>query len=465
MGIIDQAKRSLKRLGNVVLPKARRVGYAITRTLYSNSRTPDFEAPPVDFHQIEKAYARDGFVRHAVDKYVELILRSGYDFKGKNEKAMEYIRTRLRMMAAMSDQTTDELITAIVEDVTKFTNSFMVKVYMPKDYTPPFRAQGLDGKPPLAAVFPLPTTTMKVAQDKHGNIVKYQQRSPATGETKEFSPRDMIHIAYKKDRGRIFSVPWLWPVLEDIMMLRQLEENVNKLFHKHLFPLIHAKVGLPIEGFQADDTEIEKAIEELNNMPEDGIFVSSERIDLIVKGLEGSALNPEPFLKHMEKRIFTGIGLSELEMGRGGESNRGTADTLSESARDRVKMKQHTIENGINKHIIIPLLLEGGFNPVLNPDDLVEFQFREIDLDAIQKKENGLVFLWEHNAITFEELRRELGRDPLKDMSGLFLHLITLAQIEATAKAQADLRAQTDNKQQPENQHGKKPNKDKPENQ
>ena len=50
-------------------------------------------------------------------------------------------------------------------------------------------------------------------------------------------------------------------------------------------------------------------------------------------------------------------------MGRSGQANRGTADTLSESARDRVSMKQQIIADKITNEIINTFLYEGGFNP------------------------------------------------------------------------------------------------------
>ena len=460
---LERAVQRLRSFGAVVVPKAKRVGYAFTRSIGSK-KNPDFEGPPVDLTEVQKAYARDGYVRHAVDKYVELILRRGWELVGRNEKAIDYVRKRLRLMAAMSDMSTDQLILSIVDDFEKYSNSFLVKVYIPNNYTLPVPARGLNGKRPLGALFPLSPITIRIAQDKYGNILKYRQQSPFTMETKEFKPEDIIHIDYKKERGRLWAVPWLWPVLEDVKLLRQLEENTAKLSHKHLFPLIHAIVGLAQEGFQASDEEIEDAIEMLRQMPEDGVFVSSERIKLEVKGVEGESLDIKPLMEYFEKRIFSGFGLSELEMGRSGQANRGTADTLSESARDRVKMKQQIIADKITNEIINTFLYEGGFNPLLNPDDAVVFEFRAIDIDEQQKKENGAVFLWEHNAITFDELRKEIGRDPLEDEEGLYFNKITRAQLKYASELQNDT-AETDNKQQPENQHGKKSNHDKPVNQ
>ena len=441
------------------LPKTRKIGFAFSRNKRGNLRSPDFEGPPVDFFEIQKAYARDGFIRHAVDKYVELILRSGWHLSGKDEKAIEYVRTRFKLMAAMSGISTNDFILSLVDDFAKFSNSISFKARLPKGYKLPVKAIGLNNEQPVAAIFPQAITTIRAAQDIHGNIIKYKQRSPYTGDEKDFKEKDVIHITYKKERGRIWAVPWVWPVLDDIKLLRELEENTAKLSHKHLFPLIHATVGSYEEGMQASDEEIDDAIEKLSLMPEDGVFVTSERIKLEVKGMQGEALEIKPILEYFEKRIFSGIGLSELEMGRSGQANRGTADTLSESARDRVKMKQSIVADQITHKIINPFLYEGGFNPLMNPDHIVEFKFKSIDIDEQQKKDNGAVYLWEHNAITFPELRKELGRDPIDDESELHFNKITKSH------PRYDNTKETDNKQQPENQYGKKANKDKPVNQ
>ncbi|MBN3585794.1 hypothetical protein JYB64_25730, partial [Algoriphagus aestuarii] len=87
---------------------------------------------------------------------------------------------------------------------------------------------------------------------------------------------------------------------------------------------------------------------------------------------------------------------------------------------------------GIDNFIIHELLLEGGFDPITNPRDDVDFVFNEIDLDAKIKSENQAVFLYQHNAITEDEMRARIGKDPITDRSKLYLNLVTIPRALAT---------------------------------
>ena len=101
-------------------------------------------------------------------------------------------------MAAMSGISTNDFILSLVDDFVKFSNSILFKARLPKGYKLPVKAIGLNNEQPVAAIFPQAITTIRAAQDIHGNIIKYKQRSPYTGDEKEFKEKDVIHITYKK---------------------------------------------------------------------------------------------------------------------------------------------------------------------------------------------------------------------------------------------------------------------------
>jgi cytochrome c-type biogenesis protein CcmH/NrfF len=150
-------------------------------------------------------------------------------------------------------------------------------------------------------------------------------------------------------------------------------------------------------------------------------------------------------------------------MGIGDTANRGTADNLSAEMIDGVKEFQSTFRNTFQIKIINELLFEGGFDPVINVDDEITFEFSEIELDAKIKKENHVVQLFVQNAITHEELRTLMGLDPVTDEGRLYFNMVTIPIAVQTAEASAAASAQTDaannagsNKDQPTNQNGTK---------
>ena len=175
------------------------------------------------------------------------------------------------------------------------------------------------------------------------------------------------------------------------------------------------------------------------------------------------------------------MGIPAILFGRGDTSNRSTGDNMTSEMSDRIKAMQRTIEATVNDFLIKELLLEGGYDPVLNPDDAVIFRFKENDVDSMIKMQTHTIYKFEHNAITEDEMRYDLGLDPITDRSLLNRELAAATAI-STAKQTTGLSGnggssssssgssqssknrsksnegskETNNKQQPQNQHGTK---------
>lgn len=420
-----------------------------------SSGRDSFQGPEgFDFETIEKAYLTDSYIRMAVDKYIDFMFKAGWDITGKNPKVVQYIKQRMSAAAHASEVPTELLFQSIAEELIKYHNVFIIKARQPNSYSYP---QGLKVSPvgnntkPVAGYFVLPTNTVEISRDKHGTIKKYQQEIDGGEKPLTIKTSDMIHMYVDKPPGRAFGFPFIWEVLDDVKMLRQLEELVDRMIYKNIFPLYVYQVGLDKEGFQATDDEIDEVREKLGELTLDGGMVLPERHNIKVIGADGKALDVEGYLKYFEKRVFTGLGVSEMLMGRGDTANRSTSDNMDAAFKDRIKSYQKVMTMFVNSFMINELLLEGGFDPLLNEDHKVEFRFREIDFDSKIKEENHAIQKFTQNAITHDELRLSLGMDPVTDEDRLYFNMITanLKQLEAANNA-------GDNKDRPENQHGKK---------
>lgn len=438
----------------------------------------DFETPEFTFDDITNAYNAEGYVRQAIDKYIELMFKAGWDFVGKNPNAVEYLKMRFALMAESTQIPTNQLFVEMAEDIVKYSNVVLVKARaQDTSVFAGLNVVGLSGMNPVGGYFPLNLGTLKVKRDQYGTIKGWQQEAGSGGTKKNYKPDDIVHIYYKREKGRAFGTPFLTPALDDIRALRQIEESVLRLVYRNLHPLWHVKVGIAQEGLGAEDDEVDKVRTEIENMDVEGGLVTTERVE--IKAIASNQIiDAKEYLKHFEQRVFTVLGVSELMMGRGNTANRSTGDNLSGEFTDRVKAFQRILETFINDFMIKEILMEGGFDPVLNPDDAVAFTFKEIDFDSLIKKENQAVFLYEHNAISEDEMRTLLGRDPIEDgdaRSKMHLQLVTIATLEAEAalapaptagststgggsasKAQAKKKAATANKTKPANQHGVK---------
>jgi hypothetical protein len=438
----------------------KRIGLVFVKSGGGGGNRAEFEPPDFDLEEINLAYDNDAYVRQAIDKYTDLIFKAGWDIVSPNDNAKDYIKTRLSLIAEATQTPTEEFFNQIAEDLVKYSNVFIVKARLAKsgDYKFPsgINVKGLDDMEPIVGYFVLPPETIEIARDKNGRIVRYKQEIQGGGKEITFKPQDIIHITWKKKRGNAFGVPFLLPVLPDVRLLREVEDNVHRLLHKYLHPLYKFTVGLPEEGFESTPEEVEQIRDEIEKMTTDGTMVLPERYNLEVVGAEGEAINAKWALEYFEQRVFTGLGVPETVFGRSNTANRSTADNLTSEMHDRIKAFQRVIATAIDNMILNELLMEGGFDPIINPQDDADFIFEEIAIDEQIKLENQAMYLYEHNGITFPEFRNRIGYEPEIEESEMYLHRVQLAQISAKASSTEPGSPETNNKQKPENQHGKK---------
>lgn len=440
---------------------------AVSLPLTSGGSGAGFEESPIDLEQVSRAYHSDSYIRRAVDRVSAGMFKSGWELKSGNDAATEYVWMRLKLMAEATEIPTDELLRQIGRDYILFGNAYVLKVRAKKSVqVPGVQAIGYTNKQPIAGYFPLPPTTVTISRDENGNVDAYQQ-SAGGGSGVEYAKTEVVHIPYQKPTGRAYGVPYIHNVLQDVLLLRQIEDNVYRLIYKHLFPKQVLTVGLPKDTFEATEEEIETAREEMRLMSTDSILVVPERYKLEAVGGDSSVLDVSNYLKYFRQRVFTGLAVSDSVMGVGDTANKSTSDNMSSDLNDVVKDFQENFAIIVQQKIINELLFEGGFDPTLNPEDEVIFSFTEIEQSAKIARENHAIQLFTQNAITFEEMRMEMNRDITVDEGRLFFQMITATQAQQNVDSETQAAMnQTDNQNQPENQNGKQssPNTKKREN-
>lgn len=426
----------------------------------------DFEDPEYNLLDIDNAYSTDSYVRQCVDKIVEKIFKEGFGFYGKNPNAIEYVKIRLTYMAETTQQPLQSLLNDMAEDMVKYHNIVLVKSRKADEsqMPPGVTVNGIDGTEPVAGYFCLHPGTMTVKRDSTGLIQSWKQEVDGSDTTVNFNPSEIVHIYYKRKKGNAFGEPFLLPVLDDIRALRFLEENVVNMVYKHTNPFFHITVG--DDESPGSPQEVEEVRVEIENMDPAGGLVTNNRVTF--NSVEADkAVDAKGYLEYLEARVFSGLGISAVQFGRGDTSNRNTADSMTDELSDRIKAFQQAIETGINFFIIKDLLIEGGFDPLNNPDDIVTFEFLENDLDRKIKAENHAIYKYEHNSITEDEMRDEIGKDPITDRSKMFQTLITQANAthesslssSSTTSSSSNKEqgtGETNNKNKPTNQHGTK---------
>ena len=442
-----------------------------------SAQSNDLTAAEYSLTEIQNAIKSDSYIKRFVTDYSQLIFKAGYNIVGENDAAAEYIRKRLRLMSFMTNESFDNLMIEIGNDLVAYSNAFLVKSRTDfnginlSDLTinPVYDNKAVGG------YFRIDPSTIEIQRDTNGTIKTYQQT--LGNDTVKFKPTDVIHFYIDKEPSNAFGTPRIASALEDVKMLRRIEGNVERLIYRCLFPITQMKVGIPQQGMMATDQEIKEAQQVVEQLVDDGLIITNEKVEFKNLGANNVALNAEPYLNYFEKRVFSALYLSTSMMGRGGVKQ--DADSMEEQVHDAVKYFQKSISNFIQNNLFNELLLEGGFNPILNEGDIVYFVFNEINLETKVKVENHYLNQYQGNAITFEELRQELGRraDNIS-LDDVYANAVTqknkmdlvwagkgMLTPDGTASPEngdpkaadksSDENKQISNTDQPENQHGK----------
>ena len=423
-------------------------------------RGNDFSPPEYDLADIKAAADTDSYVKAAFQKYAYLIYKAGYSLKSNNEQALDYIKSRFRIMALSTRVPIDILAQEMADDLVKYSNAFALKSRV-DNIQWGIQAKGVFGPKPVGGYFRADPSCMQIKRDAAGNITGYKLKVGSTEKT--FKPEDVIHWYIDREAGEAFGKPRVIAALEDVKLLRKIEGNVISLIYRYAIPLYHWKLGIPESGMQATDKEINDAKLEVERVANDGIIITNERTTIAAIGAEGEALDASKYLQYFEKRVFTALGVSESQMGRGGAKK--DADSMEQQVHAIVKYIQRTISIFFEHTIILELLLEGGYNPIANPDDMVTYEFEEINLDTKIKLENHEVFKYQSDLSTSEESRRKMGMKDTPDEQRLHSNMITqknaLEQISAKSGDAATSKPVSSKpnggvtaKNRPSNQHG-----------
>lgn len=370
--------------------------------------------PEYDLEEIQIAQDTDSFLFRAIKKKVNRFITAGWEIVGEKKEVVEYIKKRIREIEYVSNTPWNILLSYTAADMIRFSNCMWVKSRSLASSSGKIRKTfGMKEVDPVAGYFILPFETLSFKTKRNGEIKKIRQRMPS-GEEKYFDPEDVVHFYDNKKPGFAMGTPELIPVLDDIALLRRLEENVEDLIESNLYPLFHYQIGSDTfperyspEGYKETDI-VKNTIE---YMPAGGIYVSDHRHKIQAIGSEGRALRIEGYLDYFKKRVIAGLGLSSVDMGEGDTANRSTANALSQSAIQDVEALQKTMKTIIEFFIFNELLLEGGYDP-LEPENKIEIKFGVVDRETRSKLENQTIQLFLNNLLSENEARQRLGYAP-----------------------------------------------------
>lgn len=374
-----------------------------------------------DLAEISRAIDIEAYIGQSVRKHREQILKEGFKVTSVDDDMAAYVVNRLFEISLVTGITTLQVLRDLVLNLVSYHNAYIV---LRRDAT---RSSGrpikIYGKTlgPIAGMFIPDPTTIECEVDKYGTIRRYRQTIVSLeGETEKervYPVEDVIHITMDKKSGYSYGTPYILPVLDDIRALRKLEELVVILASKEAFPLYHYKIGTeenPAALYEDGTSEIDSIEGKIMSLPQQGYLVTSERIEIKVVSRSGSSLDVKPYIEYFEKRVLAGLRLSEVDLGRGGTANRGTSTTINKNMQDAAKDYQAVVSDILTCKLMLPLLLEGGFDVTF--ENMVSFQFPAIDREEERAHVSHGLSLYEASTIDLDEFRKEyLNKKPMSD--------------------------------------------------
>jgi len=438
---------SINSLSKTMKVAALALGYQGTNYFYTGRS--NFEPSPYDFDRIIQAVDTDSYVKQSVGKYKDLFWKEGWQIVGENPEAVAYLYQRIDYMEMAMKRPFLDFIIDLSDQLFKFANVFIVKARADLSEYFPTKLNPISSTQPVVGYYLIPTEQTRILRDKHNRPKSYQQQTDPltyapTDRDPVWSADRIIHLFFDRKPGRAFGTPFLSNVLDDVVALRQMEEDIQNLVHRELFPLYKYRIGTADQP--AEPEEIDQAAAEIENLRAEGGLILPFRHDVDVIGANNAALDASAYLDHFKERVAIGLGVAPHHLGMSmGGGNRAMTERLDTALYDKIKQYQKQFAEMVRVHILNELLFEGGFDPLVNPitsdvSDRCYFKFNEIDVDTQVKKETHIVQKYVNSLISLPEARIQLGIDADVDTEELFPSIQGKVQIEIS-KGQAEVQA------------------------
>ena len=399
------------------------------------------------------AYITDGIFKQGVDKYFEFF--RDIEFKG-GDKQVQYLKTRLTQMSLESGQHWKSTIQAAILDLLKVGTTVLIKQRGFNDKSIVKRCLYQNRTSGLSQLIPADILSFepvikdgvmqgwKINQDFKLSLKKTGNLSG--GFIKVNTPpevlipnADLLILTYRKGPDSVYGIGMGFSALEDINILRSLEQVIAIMIKKFAIPTMLHTVARPAGFVGSLQQEINNAHNLWARNGPDSIIIAPDNHDVKVIGSESSALRAEGYIKLTTARACASMGLNPYALGF--ESGTiGSDKATREMMLNRVRSIQVELSNVLQMFLLNELLWEGGFDPYTVEEDVVRLEFTEIDMDTVIKSQNHAADLWQKEALTHGELRKHLDKNPEAPITDFRTH--KLGEVEH--KFNKELKSQQD---------------------
>lgn len=298
-----------------------------------------------NFAEIGKFEDMESIVSRAFSRKKELAIKQGYSIVSKNKKNLDFVKSRMLEIEEKSRMTTSEFIKQVISDLVSRHNAFIWK-RRGKSVNPAASSYKINGqvKEPIESLVVVPPECVKYIWDTKKLEVKSWVLD---GYDVEVPYEDIIHLHVNRKTGFVAGTPSVVAVIQDILALRRTEQNLEIFIHLFVFPII---VYMLAESDDNDISNIDfdgediivKAQEVLNQMMNNGGAVLPPGDEIEIKSASNN-IDYKTFLNHIKARVFTGLGVSSVDMGEGDCHDEET-EVLTENGWKKHYQINHDIE-------------------------------------------------------------------------------------------------------------------------
>jgi hypothetical protein len=379
-----------------------------------------------DLIAIFKMLDYEAYFDKAVQKKVGLFSKSGFSIHCNNDEIKHYVNSRFKLMELQTGKSLQALVKQLARYLIICSNAFVVKVRDKNfEYAESYKKDGKEMAPVVGYFLAHPTTMkprFKYVKDPDTGLPKIELDKwihvNRRGILKSFELQDVCHFTLKKQDGLVFGTPEIVPVIDDIRVLRKIEEDCQLLIYRDLFPIIHYAIEKPtVLDHMGGLDEITQAKNDMQNIIQDGGIATDNRHEIKFIGSEGKGLDVMPMLEYFQQRVFSGLGVSPTDMGMSSEANKSSAENASEQVIDYVKDIQQDVSEQFKQMILTELLLQSPFsmNELFDPENEVTLKFEEVDIEWKVRTENHEADLFAKGVNTIHETRNKMNKKDITD--------------------------------------------------
>lgn len=400
-----------------------------------------------------KAYVKDSMYKNAVDRLAEAF--SDFSIGGNNPRAIMYVTSRLELMSLYNREHWKTTFGRGVTSYFKTGNTIALKIrggstqkakrplyenkpyaitalflHSPSDLEPAYNADRqmvgwtyrtrINNKKSLQATLLIDNPKQL---DTRNSLLQYDQETPLDESKPILHPLvDVLHITYTRPEGIPWGIGPMLPAIEDVSLLRIAESTIAMMMKKFSNPLYHHIItpkGGPQSSIQAD---INNMYMTYRKMAPEGLIITGPNHAIKAIGAESHALRMEGYLSHFTSRAAGGLASSTFGLGLE-PGTLGSSEAFSQMMKSKILKCQKDFAREMEFQLLWELLYEGGFDPYSNLDDRVTLEFEDVDIDNVIKQQAHSTYLFQNNGITWDELRKDLKRDPNVFKGGLASNL------------------------------------------